>query len=43
MLLTPDVSVEQAAAKFGSMDAMAVASFNETQASQKTAIESVFD
>ena len=43
MLLTPDLSVEQAAAMFHPMDAMAAAIFNETKASRKTAIEPVFD
>ena len=43
MLLTPDVSVEQAEAMFGPMDALAAAIFNETKASRKTAIEPVFD
>ncbi len=43
MLLTPDVSVEQAEAMFGPIDAMAVTIFNETKASRKTAIEPVFD
>ena len=43
MILTPDVSLQQAAANFGSMNAMAAATFNETKASRKTAIEPVFD
>ena len=43
MLLTPDVSVEQAEAMFQPMDTMAAAIFNETKASRKTAIEPVFD
>ena len=43
MLLTPDVSVEQAETMFGPMDATAAANFNETKASRKTAIEPVFD
>ena len=43
MLLTPDISVDVAAAMFGPMDAMAVAVFNEAKASRKTAIEPTFD
>ena len=43
LLLTPDISVEQVAAMCGPLDAMAVATFKETQASRKTAIEPVFD
>lgn len=43
MLLTPDVSLQQAEAIFGPMNAMAAAIFNETKASRKTAIEPVFD
>lgn len=43
MLLTPDLSVEDAEAMFGSMDAMAIAVFNEAKASRKTAIEPTFD
>ena len=43
MLLTPDVCVQQAEMMFGPMDAMAIAIFNETKASRKTAIEPTFD
>ena len=43
LLITPDISAKQAAAMFGPVDAMAVAIFNETKATLKTAIEPTFD
>ena len=43
MLITPDISAEQAQAMLGPMDAMAVALFNEAKAARKTAIEPTFD
>ena len=43
MLITPDISAEQAQAILGPMDAMAVALFNEAKAARKTAIEPTFD
>ena len=42
-LITPDISVEQIAAMFGAMDAMAIAVFNDAKAARKTAIEPTFD
>ena len=43
MLITPDISAEQAQAMLGPMDAMAVALFNAAKAARKTAIEPTFD
>lgn len=43
MFLTPDISLQEAAAIFGPMDAMAVEVFNEVKDARKTAIEPVFD
>ena len=43
MLLTPNVEVQHAEAMFGTMDAMAIAVFEEAKASRKTAIEPTFD
>ena len=43
MFLTPDISLEEADAIFGPMDAMAVSVFNEVKDSRKTAIEPTFD
>ncbi len=43
MLITPDISAEQAQAMWGPMDAMAEALFNEAKAARKTAIEPTFD
>ena len=43
LMVTPDVCVEQVASMFGTMDAMAIAVFEEAKASRKTAIEPAFD
>ena len=43
MFLTPDISLEEAAAIFGPIDAMGGAIFNEVKDSRKTAIEPTFD
>lgn len=43
ILITPDVCSQQVAAMSLPMDAMAMAIFNETQGTRKTAIEPVFD
>ena len=44
MLITPDISAEQAQAMLGPMDAMAVALFNAAKAARKTvSIEPTFD
>lgn len=43
MLITPDISLKQAEAMFGPMNAMGGAVFEETKASRKTAIEPTFD
>ena len=43
MLITPDICVKHAETLWGSMDAMAVAVFNEAKAARKIAIEPIFD
>ena len=43
MLITPDIRIEQAQARFRYMDTMAAAIFNEAKAARKTAIEPAFD
>ena len=43
MLITPDISLKQAEAMVGPMDAMGGAVFEEAKASRKTAIEPTFD